>query len=285
MVDVGNKDSTRRAATARARVRLPEETFRALTGEGVPKGDALGVARVAGILAAKRTPELIPLCHPIPLDAVEVSIEPEPATCTVCIEATVRTTGKTGAEMEALTAVAVAGLALYDMVKALGPDTVLQDIRLVAKSGGRSGEFRRGRVVAVCTSPAKGQRKQPRAEGILRAGHGLEGDGHAGDPTRQVSLLARESVQKMREKGLEVGPGDFAENLTTEGMDLVGLTIGDRLELESGALLEITQVGKECHARCAIYYQAGDCVMPREGVFARVVRGGSVRPGDELRRR
>ncbi|MDQ7793571.1 MAG: cyclic pyranopterin monophosphate synthase MoaC [bacterium] len=284
MVDVGDKESTRREVAARARVRMPAEAFQALTGGGLAKGDALGVAQVAGILAAKRTPELIPLCHPIPLDAVEVSLEPEPVSRTVSIEATVRSTGKTGAEMEALTAAAVAGLALYDMVKALGPGTVLQDVRLVAKSGGKSGAFRRGRVVAVCTSPGRGERKHPRSEGVLRAGHGLEGDGHGGDPSRQVSLLARESIQKMRDKGLEVGPGDFAENLTTEGIDLVGLAVGDRLELEHGALLEITQIGKECHERCAIYYQAGDCVMPREGVFARVLRGGAVRPGDQLRK-
>jgi cyclic pyranopterin phosphate synthase len=187
--------------------------------------------------------------------------------------------------MEALTAATVAALTLYDMVKSLGLHTVVEDIRLVAKSGGKSGEYRAGRIVAVCGATSKGQRKQPRLHGILRADHGLEGDAHAGDAVRQVSLLACESIAKMRAKGLEVSPGDFAENLTTEGIDLLALEPGHQLELEGGAVLEVTQIGKECHDRCAIYYQAGDCVMPREGIFARVLRGGAVRPGDGLWRR
>jgi cyclic pyranopterin phosphate synthase len=261
--------------------------FRALINGTVPKGDALGVARLAGMLAAKRTWELIPLCHPLPLEFVEVNLAPEPETQTVGVEVTVRTTGKTGAEMEALTGAAVAALALYDMVKALGPETTVENLRLVSKSGGRSGEYAYpgGRVVAVSTSASRGERKQPQAEGILRAGYGLEGDAHAGDPERQVSLLARESILQLQAKGLELGPGAFAENLTVEGLDTGSLTVGDRLELQSGAVLEVTAVGKECHERCAIYRQVGDCVMPREGVFTRVLRGGSVRPGDMLRRK
>jgi MOSC domain-containing protein YiiM len=109
----------------------------------------------------------------------------------------------------------------------------------------------------------------------------VDRDAHAGPGHRQVSLLAMESIEKMRGKGVEVGPGDFAENVTVEGIDLAGLTVGDRL-LVGEALLEISQIGKECHDRCAIYFQAGDCVMPREGVFARVLRGGTVAPGDPV---
>jgi len=282
MVDVGDKETTRRSATARARVRMTREVFEALTGRAMPKGDALAVAQLAGIMGAKRVPDLIPLCHPLPLDGVEVRLVPDPTARCVIVEATARTTGRTGAEMEALTAATVAALTLYDMVKSLGPQTVIEDVRLVAKSGGKSGEYRAGRIVAVCGSAVKGQRKQPGLQGILRADHGLEGDAHAGDPIRQVSLLARESIDKMRAKGLEVGPGDFAENLTTEDIDLLALEPGHQLELEGGALLEVTRIGKECHDRCAIYYQAGDCVMPREGIFARVLRGSPVRPGDGL---
>ncbi len=282
MVDVGEKETTRRSATARARVRMTREVFDAVTGRAMPKGDALAVAQLAGIMGAKRVPDLIPLCHPIPLDGVEVRLAPDPASRCVTVEAIARTTGRTGAEMEALTAAAVAALTLYDMVKSLGPHTVIEDVRLVAKSGGKRGDYRAGRVVAVCLSEVKGQRKQPCLQGALRVDHGLEGDAHAGDPVRQVSLLARESIDKMRAKGLEVNPGDFAENLTTEDLDLLGLEPGSRLELGGGALLEVTQIGKECHDRCAIYYQAGDCVMPREGIFARVLRGGAVRPGDSI---
>jgi len=119
------------------------------------------------------------------------------------------------------------------------------------------------------------------------AGRGLAGDAHnlgpGGEPWhRQVSLLALESIDKMRRLGLSVGPGDFAENLTTQGLDLLKLPIGCRLRVGPTALLEITQIGKVCHQRCAIYYQAGDCVMPKEGIFAQVLVGGPVRTGDPI---
>lgn len=137
------------------------------------------------------------------------------------------------------------------------------------------------KVIAVCTSERKGMRKHCVESGYFRVGHGLEGDAHAGDWHRQVSLLAQESIDKMLAKGLTVGPGDFAENLTTEGVDLTALPIGSCLRAGE-VLLEVTQIGKECHNRCAIYYQAGDCVMPREGIFARVLQEGSIKPGDPL---
>ena len=139
-----------------------------------------------------------------------------------------------------------------------------------------------GRLVAVCISERKGERKIPVDAVELRCGHGIVGDAHAGNWHRQVSLLAMESVRKMQQLGLDVDPGAFAENLTTEGIALTALPVGARLEV-GDALLEITQIGKECHARCAIYDQAGDCVMPKEGLFARVLDGGTVRPGDAVR--
>ena len=140
-----------------------------------------------------------------------------------------------------------------------------------------------GKVIAVCLSTSKGERKTPVAAVELREEHGIVGDAHAGPWHRQVSLLARESIDKMRALGLDVTTGDFAENLTTEGVDLLALPIGTRLSVGE-AELEVTQIGKECHTRCAIYYQAGDCVMPKEGIFARVLRGGTVRPGDMVER-
>lgn len=135
-----------------------------------------------------------------------------------------------------------------------------------------------GKVVAVCISKEKGERKKPVKCALLLENHGIEGDAHAGDWHRQVSLLAEESIDKMRAKGLDVTHGDFAENITTKGIDLISLPVGARLSI-GDAILEITQIGKECHTRCAIFYQAGDCVMPREGIFARVLRGGEVIPG------
>jgi len=137
-------------------------------------------------------------------------------------------------------------------------------------------------VIAVCTSEKKGERKVPVARVLFKKDHGLADDAHAGPWHRQVSLLAMESIDKMTALGLKVGPGDFAENVTTVGIELPGLPIGSRLAVGS-ALLEITQIGKECHQRCAIYYQAGDCVMPKEGVFARVIQEGEARAGDAIR--
>ena len=134
-------------------------------------------------------------------------------------------------------------------------------------------------VVAVCVSEKKGERKTPVDSVELRENHGIIGDAHAGDWHRQVSLLATESIDKMRALGLDVTSGDFAENITTSGIELVSLPIGTRLQVGE-TLLEVTQIGKECHTRCAIFYQAGDCVMPKEGIFARVITGGMIRPGD-----
>lgn len=142
--------------------------------------------------------------------------------------------------------------------------------------------MQKGEIIAVCTSAQKGERKHDAGRGRLVENFGLEGDGHGGDWHRQVSLLAEESIEKMRAAGLDVGPGDFAENLTTRGIDLCALPVGTRLRVGAKALLEITQIGKICHDRCAIYYQAGDCVMPKEGIFAVVLQGGAVASGDAI---
>jgi len=138
-----------------------------------------------------------------------------------------------------------------------------------------------GRVLAVCISEKKGERKKPVCEVSIKENHGIVGDAHAGDWHRQISLLAMESINKMRDKGLDVTTGDFAENITTEGIELPSLPIGTRLAIGE-TLTEVTQIGKECHTRCAIYHQAGDCVMPREGIFVKVLRGGTVRCDDRI---
>ncbi len=138
-----------------------------------------------------------------------------------------------------------------------------------------------GKIVALNVSKEKGERKTPVAFVELRENHGIVGDGHAGDWHRQVSLLAMESIHKMQKLGLDVGAGDFAENMTTEGIDLVSIPVGTRLVLGE-TIMEVTQIGKECHTRCAIYYQAGDCVMPKEGIFAKVLQGGVVRCGEAI---
>jgi MOSC domain-containing protein YiiM len=130
-------------------------------------------------------------------------------------------------------------------------------------------------VLSVNISACTGERKTPVERALLREGHGIEGDAHAGDWHRQVSLLADEDIETMRGRGIELGFGDFAENITTRGIDLGSLPLGARLSIGE-AELEITQIGKECHSGCAISRAVGDCVMPRRGVFARVVRGGEI---------
>ena len=141
MVDVGDKAETARTATAEGRVRMQAETLRRIAEGSVKKGDVLTVAQLAGIMGAKRTPDLIPLCHPLALTSVKVLLEPEPDNPAIRITATCKLEGRTGVEMEALTAVSVAALTIYDMVKAIDRSMVIEGIRLLHKSGGRSGDY------------------------------------------------------------------------------------------------------------------------------------------------
>jgi MOSC domain-containing protein YiiM len=138
------------------------------------------------------------------------------------------------------------------------------------------------KIVSIAISKKKGTRKTPVSAARLVEGHGIEGDAHAGPWHRQVSLLATEDIQGMQAKGLDVDFGDFAENIATSGIDLPGLPIGSRLRIGGSVLLEITQIGKECHNKCAIYYQAGDCIMPKRGIFARVITGGEISCNDDI---
>ncbi len=133
------------------------------------------------------------------------------------------------------------------------------------------------RILSLNVSERVGEQKKPVPDGrvTLKENHGIVGDAHAGDWHRQVSFLADEDVDTMRGRGIRIGFGDFAENVTTRGVDLAGLPVGTRLRLGE-AELEVTQIGKECHAHCAIYQAVGDCVMPRRGIFARVLKGGEV---------
>jgi cyclic pyranopterin phosphate synthase len=305
MVDVGGKPVTPRMARAGARVRMAPATLRLLQERALPKGDVLAVAKVAGVMAAKRTSELVPLCHPLALNQVDLSFAVVEADSRVDIECVTRTEDRTGVEMEALVGAAVAAVTIYDMCKAVDRGMVIDGLRLLEKTGGKedyarpaepreepsgaqggarpaAAETGTGTVVAVNVSAAKGERKKPAPEVVLRTEHGIEGDAHAGEWHRQVSLLAQESIDKMTAAGLDVGPGDFAENITTRGLEVAALPLHTTLGLGE-ALVEVTQIGKECHARCAIYEQAGDCVMPREGIFVRVLHGGRVAPGDPVR--
>lgn len=139
-----------------------------------------------------------------------------------------------------------------------------------------------GIVVAVSISERKGTKKKNIPFAELKDDFGMIGDAHAGPGYKQISLLAEESIDKMRSKGLTVGPGDFAENITTRSIDLLSLTPSDKLKIGESVVLEITELGKKCHKRCNIYYEAGDCVMPKEGIFAHVLKGGIIKVGDRM---
>lgn len=138
------------------------------------------------------------------------------------------------------------------------------------------------KIKSIAISETKGVRKKTIPNARVIAGHGIQGDAHAGDWHRQVSLLATEDIQGMRQLGVDVTFGDFAENIATVGIDLPSLPIGSRIQLGDTVLLEITQIGKECHNKCAIYYQAGDCIMPKRGIFASVITGGEISCNDPI---
>jgi MOSC domain-containing protein YiiM len=149
---------------------------------------------------------------------------------------------------------------------------------------------RSGTVVSVNTSVKKGQVKRPVAAVEIRAGRGIEGDAHQDYGHRQVSLLAIEDIEEQRERtggapGVALGPGAFAENLTTRGLDLGALVLGDELVIAGVVRLRVSQIGKECHTKCAVYHLTGDCIMPGRGIFCEVLAGGTVRPGDSVERR
>lgn len=145
-----------------------------------------------------------------------------------------------------------------------------------------------GKIYSINVSAAKGVPKEPAARAVLVKGMGLQDDAHAGTDIRQVSLLDMESVRgqmadaKAKGATVEIRPGVYAENITTEGLALASLKIGDRLRVGGTAVLKISKIGKECHSRCAIYHQVGDCIMPRKGVFAEVVEGGEIAVGDPI---
>lgn len=285
MVDVSEKGTTKRVAIAAGFIRIAPEVVEAISSGTIPKGDVLSVARVAGILAAKRTSELIPLCHPLPIDHVSVDFSIEEGG--LDIRAEVTSTGKTGVEMEALTAVSVAALTIYDMCKSADRGMKISGIRLLEKSGGRSGHYVRGekprtaRIVAACLSEEKGTSKANVGRITLIEGHGVEGDAHAGPGNRQVSFIGMETILRMREMGYDVSPGDFGENITTEGVVLNEIPVGATLRVGDVEMV-VTQIGKECHRDCAIREKIGDCPMPREGIFAAVKEGGEISVGQTI---
>lgn len=285
MVDVGEKDNTVRKATATCTVKMQKETLDRIKEGLIKKGDVLAVAQVGGIMAAKNTFQTIPMCHNIFITGVDIDFKL--GYNTVDIFATVKTVGKTGVEMEALNACSVTALTIYDMCKAIDRGIKVENLRLLEKEGGKSGHFiaenNEGLVLDVNISEKKGVIKTPIEKGYLRIDHGLEGDAHAGDWHRQISLLAVESIDKMKAMGLpDLKDGDFAENITTKGLVLHEIPVGTVFTMGT-AVLEVTQIGKKCHTGCAIKQKVGNCIMPTEGIFAKVLKNGEVKKGDKIK--
>ncbi len=289
MVDVSGKNDTERSAIAQAIIKMNPETLNAIKSGGIKKGDVLSVAQVAGIMGAKNTASLIPMCHPLMLTSVDISFQFDHDNSSIIIKSQVKTTGKTGVEMEAITAVSIAALTIYDMGKALDRWMEIGGIMLVEKSGGKSGHViqeeknqlaQSGRLYSICVSPERGQIKREVFQANMLENHGIENDGHAGPWTRQVTCLDRASVLKAnQEHGLDAGPGDFAENLLIEGIDLKQLQVGARLKVGESAVLEISQIGKEDHPSI-VTRTLGVSLLPYEGLFCRVIQGGKIKKAD-----
>ncbi len=283
MVDVTDKEPNRRRAVAAAEIRFARETVERIVGGTLPKGDVAAAARLAGIMAAKQTSQLLPLCHNIALTHVEVHFAPILFLERVCIQVLVTALATTGVEMEALTAATVAALTTYDMCKGLDRAAEIGHVRLLSKEGGRSGHWQAdgvARVLAVSLSERRGTSKSNVEQATLDVDSGVRGDAHAGPGLRQVSLLAGESIQKARDQGIEVNPGDFAENITTQGLVLPELPVGTHLLVGPFAVGTVTQIGKTCESPCEIGRRLGDCVMPHEGIFIGILHGGTLQPGD-----
>lgn len=286
MVDVSEKAATKRCAIAFSSVFVGEKAMSLLKEGNLAKGDAWAASRVAAIMAAKKTSDLIPLTHPIRLDSIRADLFPMDKERVGCFVSAVAC-DRTGVEMEAMVAASTAMLNIYDMVKGVDKGARIEGVRLVRKTGGKSGDWLAsdaeiGKIEKMATSKGKGTPKDPCDEVSLKVGFGVENDAHGGDWHRQVSLLGIESIEKMKSQGLDVGFGSFAENIATSGVCLYELPIGTLIYGESGVVMQVTQIGKECHTKCAVYYKAGDCVMPREGIFAVVLVAGTVKTGDSF---
>lgn len=295
MIDVTRKAETEREAIAKGRINVSAATLELIREGKMMKGDVLAVSETAGILAAKETPRLIPLCHPLLLTSILIEFYLPSGGNFIEITASTKGTGKTGFEMEALIAVAVTALNIYDMCKAIDKGMSIGQIRLIRKSGGKSGTYvtevekeqhgRCGKLVAVCIS-AEADSKIPVEKAVLRKGYGLVGDMHAGS-SRQVSLLAKETIDKMlaavssinpermKTQKIEIQPGDSAENLLIKGIDLISLPLGTRIHIGNNAIVEVSQIGKEFH-------KPGYYLLPLEGIFADVIKGGVVKSGDDV---
>ncbi|MBP8718729.1 MAG: cyclic pyranopterin monophosphate synthase MoaC [Candidatus Atribacteria bacterium] len=311
MVDIGGKQDTHRIAIAEGEVIMKPETLALIKDKKMAKGDVLGIAQVAGIMAAKKTSQLIPLCHPLLLTNVDMDFYFIEERNSILIRSIVMTNGKTGVEMEALHAVTVAALTIYDICKGVERGIEINHIHLVEKDGGQSGHYqgesylklksegekanehkeaeidsrkpRTGLVLAVCVGDSRQSPKKQVSKANLIADFGIEGDAHAGRDHKQVSLLSLASLEKQRKEGYELDYGDLFENIVFHGLeDLYHYSLGTKIRIGEEVILTITQIGKDHDVDIVVRGQQIHSIMPKEGIFTRVIKGGIVQPGDVL---
>ena len=279
MVDVSEKEDTKRVAVAKGEVKVSAKTLELIKDDEIEKGDVLEVARVAGIMGVKKTPDLIPMCHPLAVSGIDIEFKIIDTEGIIEIIATTKITAKTGVEMESLTAVSTAALTIYDMCKAVDKAMEIGEIKLLKKTGGKSGTYLSdelvGKIAAIYRGDERGQPKEKIDSVTIQQDYGLEGDIHAQAGKHQVSLLAVDSVTKYANPEVELGT--FEANIITEGIDLFKLQLGTKLKLGSDIILEIKQIGKD-DQRMEDHYLA----MYQEGIFARVLEGGELKTGDRL---
>ncbi len=308
MVDVGGKKDTHRIAIAEGEVIMTSETLALIRDRKMAKGDVLGIAQVAGIMAAKQTSQQIPLCHPLILTNVDMDFYIIEERNSILIRSIVMTTGKTGVEMEALHAVAIAALTIYDICKAVERGIEITNIHLVEKDGGRSGHYQgksylkqgqdnaeadnqkikqgegdksKGVVLAVCIGDSRQNSKKQVSSALAIEDFGLEGDIHAGLDHKQISLLSLPSLEKNRKEGYDLNYGDLFENIVFEGLEgLFKYPVGTIIKIGTEVILSITQIGKDHDVDIMVRGQKVRSILPKEGIFTRVVKGGTIKVGD-----
>ena len=307
MVDVGAKHDTHRIAIAEGEVFMKPKTLTLIKDKKMAKGDVLGIAQVAGIMAAKQTSLAIPLCHPLILNNVDMDFYIMEERGSILIRSIVMTTGKTGVEMEALHAVAIAALTIYDICKAVDRGIEIGHIHLVEKDGGRSGHYqgksylnpekivkddsqeamlpgcekRTGVVLAISVGDSRTTPKKEVPQAVLKEHFGVIGDVHAGKDHKQVSMLSLSSWEKNKNEGYELNYGELFENIVFEGLDdLYRYPIGTIIKIGSEVELSITQIGKDHDVDIEVRGQKVRSIMPKEGIFTSVVKGGTIQTGD-----
>lgn len=279
MIDISEKGDTERVSVAQGRIALKPETIKRIQAGEIEKGDVLKASELAGIMGAKRVPELIPLCHPLLITHIDLNFNV--GSRWIEVTAAAKNIGRTGVEMEALTAVTVALLTIYDMCKAIDDEMRLEDILLLEKEGGKSGHWRResleqGRVLYVAASRERDWKERKREIDLIE-GLGVEGDFHAaaGSP-RQVSLLPIE-VARFAPPDVLQDMEQLTENITTVGIPLESVQVGDLLLFERGAAVEVTEIGKEAYED-----EGRKFLLSRYGIFGRVLKGGQVGIGERV---